>query len=49
MVCLVIFLKDSSFRFNTNVLDALNNKQCDFFIIEAAVLQNAIKKQLLSI
>jgi len=29
-----------------NVLDALNNKQCDFFIIEAAVLQNAIKKQL---
>ena len=28
------------------VLDALDNKQCDFFIIEAAVLQNAIKKQL---
>lgn len=27
------------------VLDALS-KQCDFFIIEAAILQNAIKKQL---
>lgn len=28
-----------------SVLDSLNN-QCDFFIIEAAILQNAIKKQL---